>query len=85
MVSTNKRAMKVVEEILANAEDLGCKVIKMDCGATIIDMGLECKGSWSAGVLFARACIGDLGERVHRPAPGGLPGLPDCRLEAGRG
>lgn len=62
MVSTNKRAMKVVEEILANAEDLGCKVIKMDCGATVIDMGLECKGSWSAGVLFARACIGDLGE-----------------------
>lgn len=62
MVSTNKRAMKVVEEILENADALGCKVIKMDCGTTVIDMGLECKGSWSAGLLFTRACIGDLGE-----------------------
>ena len=51
MVSTNQRAMKVVHEILDNAEALGCKVIKMDCGATVIDMGLQCKGSWQAGVV----------------------------------
>ena len=61
MVSTNQRAMKVVHEILDNAEALGCKVIKMDCGATVIDMGLQCKGSWQAGILFTRACIGDMG------------------------
>lgn len=61
MVSTNQRAMKVVEELLENAEALGCKVVKLDCGATIIDLGLNCRGSWQAGVLFTRACIGDLG------------------------
>ena len=61
MVSTNQRAMKVVEELLENAEALGCKVVKLDCGATVIDLGLNCRGSWQAGVLFTRACIGDLG------------------------
>lgn len=61
MVSLNKRAMRVVRKIMDEAEDLGCLVVKMDCGATIIDMGQECKGSWEAGLLFTRADIGDLG------------------------
>ncbi len=61
MVSINRRAMKVVREIIDNAEDLRCKVVKMDCGATIIDMGQECPGSWEAALLFTRADIGDLG------------------------
>ena len=61
MVSINKRAMKVVREIIENAEDLRCKVVKMDCGATIVDMGQECPGSWEAALLFTRADIGDLG------------------------
>ena len=61
MISLNKLAMKVVDEILEDPEALGCKVIKMDCGATLIDMGLHCKGSWKAGLLFTRASIGDLG------------------------
>ena len=62
MISVNKRAMIVVRDIIKDAEGLGCKVIKMDCGVTIIDMGLECKGSWEAGVLFTRVCMGDLGK-----------------------
>ncbi len=61
MISLNKRAMKVVRQIIDDAEDLGCKVIKMDCGATLIDMGLNCPGSYEAGLLFTRANIGDLG------------------------
>jgi methenyltetrahydromethanopterin cyclohydrolase len=61
MISLNKRAMRVVRHIIDDAEALGCKVIKMDCGATLIDMGLECPGSYEAGLLFTRANIGDLG------------------------
>ncbi|MDR0840298.1 MAG: methenyltetrahydromethanopterin cyclohydrolase [Christensenellaceae bacterium] len=61
MISLNKRAMKVVRKIVDEAEDIGCLVIKMDCGATVIDMGQECRGSWEAGLLFTRADIGDLG------------------------
>lgn len=62
MVSLNKRAMAVVREIIDDAEALGCKVFKMDCGVTVIDMGLECKGSWRAGLLFTRACMGDMAQ-----------------------
>ena len=61
MISLNKRAMKVVRKIIDEAEDLGCKVFKLDCGTTVVDMGLECKGSWEAALLFTRADIGDLG------------------------
>lgn len=61
MISLNKLAMNVVREILADPEALGCKVIRMDCGATLIDMGLNCRGSWKAALLFTRATIGDLG------------------------
>ncbi len=61
MVSLNKMAMKVVDEIVADPEALGCKVIKMECGVNLIDMGLACKGSWKAAVLFTRATIGDHG------------------------
>lgn len=61
MVSINKRAMKVVHKIIDEAEDLGCKVFKLACGATVVDMGLECKGGWEAALLFTRVDIGDLG------------------------
>lgn len=61
MISLNKLAMNVVRKILADPEALGCKVIRMDCGATLIDMGLNCRGSWKAALLFTRATIGDLG------------------------
>lgn len=61
MVSLNKRAMKVVRQIMDDAEALGCKVITMDCGATLIDMGQECPGSYEAALLFTRVDIGDLG------------------------
>jgi methenyltetrahydromethanopterin cyclohydrolase len=61
MISLNKRAMKVVRQIVAEAESLRCKVVEMKCGATLIDMGLECPGGWEAGLLFTRVSIGDLG------------------------
>ena len=60
MLNINAKAMKVVREIIEDADALGCKVIKMDCGATLIDMGINCEGSWKAGVLFTRASMGDM-------------------------
>ena len=53
--------MKVVREMIENEEKLGIKTIKMDCGATLIDCGLEVKGSYEAGVMFTRVTIGDMG------------------------
>ncbi len=60
MISVNKKAMIVVREIIEDAEALGCKVIKMDCGATLIDMGLKCPGGWQAGLLFTKVTLGNM-------------------------
>lgn len=58
--SINQLAVKVVKEIIDREEEIGAKVIKMQCGATLIDMGLQCKGSNEAGILFTRVTLGDM-------------------------
>lgn len=58
--SINQLAVKVVKEIISREEEIGVKVIKMKCGATLIDMGLHAKGSNEAGVLFTRVTLGDM-------------------------
>lgn len=58
--SINQLAVKVVKEIIAREEEIGVKVIKMKCGATLIDMGLQVKGSNEAGILFTRVTLGDM-------------------------
>ncbi|QRN86171.1 methenyltetrahydromethanopterin cyclohydrolase [Clostridia bacterium] len=60
-VSINQMAAKIVkEEIIPYEAKLGVEVHKMDCGATLIDMGLNVKGSWEAGLLFTRVTTGDM-------------------------
>jgi len=61
MFSLTENTMGVVKEILANPEAIGCEAKKLECGATVVDMGINCKGSWKAAVLFTRATMGDLG------------------------
>jgi methenyltetrahydromethanopterin cyclohydrolase len=58
--SINKLAVKVVKEIIAREEEIGVKVIKMKCGATLIDMGLHIRGSNEAGILYTRVTLGDM-------------------------
>ena len=61
MFSLTENTMGVVEEILKNPEAIGCEVKRLECGATVVDMGLNCKGSWKAAMLYTRATMGDLG------------------------
>jgi methenyltetrahydromethanopterin cyclohydrolase len=58
--SINKLAMRLVKEIIDRDDELGVKVIKMTCGATLIDMGLKAKGSYQAGLLYTRVTLGDM-------------------------
>jgi len=58
--SINQLAIKVVKEIIAHDDELGVKVVKMPCGATLIDMGLRAKGSFQAGLLYTRVTLGDM-------------------------
>lgn len=62
MLSINKRAMEIVRDIIDQADVLGVKVHRMDSGATVIDMGVECAGGWRAASLFCEATLGGLGK-----------------------
>src|SRR5271169_5455899 len=58
--SINQMAVRLVKEIIARDEELGVKVVKMPCKATLIDMGLRAKGSYQAGLMFTRVTLGDM-------------------------
>lgn len=60
-LSINRMAARIVrEEIIPWQARLGVAVHTMDCGATLVDMGLQVKGSWEAGLLFTRVSMGDM-------------------------
>ncbi len=61
MVSVNKEAMKLVKQVINESERLGIEVSELRNGTKIIDMGVNCLGSWEAGVLFSRINMGNLG------------------------
>ena len=78
MISINKHAMKLVRKLLEEAEDIGCKVLKLKNGATVIDMGVEAPGSWQAAKYFTEINMAglvtcnyfnyDLDEKLSVPA-----------------
>lgn len=59
-VSINERASKLVKEMMVRADDLNLRVFEAPCQATIIDCGVEAKGSIEAGLYVARITAGDL-------------------------
>ncbi len=56
----NKRAKKLVDDIVNNDESLGCKVLSMPCGTLIIDAGIEAPGGYDIGLRMAEVCTGGL-------------------------
>ncbi len=67
MISINREAMKVVREILYDADALGVGVETLANGTTVIDMGLERKGGWRAARLYTLVTIAGLGEVSYEP------------------
>ncbi len=61
-MNMSERALRIAEEMLGEAEDLKINVHKASCGATVIDGGVEVKGSFEAGLQVARICLGGLAE-----------------------
>ena len=61
MISINKHAMKLVRKLLEEAEAIGCKVIRLNNGTTVIDMGVEAPGSWQAAKYFTEINMAGLG------------------------
>jgi methenyltetrahydromethanopterin cyclohydrolase len=61
MLSINKMAYELVEELLAKPEYYRVGVEKLPSGATVIDTGLEAHGGYEAGLMTTRVAMGGAG------------------------
>ncbi|BAP61483.1 methenyltetrahydromethanopterin cyclohydrolase [Methanococcus maripaludis] len=60
MLSVNLASLPIVEEMISRKEDLNIEVIKLENGATVLDCGVNVMGSFEAGKLFTKICLGGL-------------------------
>ena len=60
MISVNERAYSVVEDLMEFAEDYCVEVHRLSNGATVIDCGVNAKGSYDAGMMFVQIAMGGL-------------------------
>jgi methenyltetrahydromethanopterin cyclohydrolase len=74
MLSLNRRALWVVEALLAHAEERRVVVHLVDGGGRFIDCGIEARGGLLAGIELARVCLSDLAQVSI--VPGELGGQP---------
>jgi len=61
VLSVNRLALSIAEQMVANAEQLGIQVSNLSCGARIIDSGINAPGGWLAGKYIAEIGLGGLG------------------------
>jgi methenyltetrahydromethanopterin cyclohydrolase len=61
-MSLNRRALWVVEALLAHAEERRVAVHSVDGGGRYVDCGVEARGGMLAGLDLARVCLGDLAQ-----------------------
>ncbi|KZX17323.1 methenyltetrahydromethanopterin cyclohydrolase [Methanobrevibacter filiformis] len=83
MVSVNLEAKKTVDILIEKADELNIAVSKLDNGATIIDCGVNVSGSFKAGELYTKVCLGGLAE-VGISIPGDLSekfALPSVKIK----
>ncbi|HKI20681.1 MAG TPA: methenyltetrahydromethanopterin cyclohydrolase [Isosphaeraceae bacterium] len=59
-MSLNRRALWVVEALLAHAEERRVAVHPVDGGGRYVDCGIDSRGGLLAGLDLARVCLGDL-------------------------
>ena len=71
MVSVNLEAKKTVDQMIEKAEELSIAVSKLENGSTVIDCGVNVSGSFKAGELYTKICLGGLAE-VGISIPGDL-------------
>ncbi len=68
-LSINRLAGVLVTVLRARAAQLGIRVEHLDDGVTVIDGGMEVRGSVAAGVLIGEICMGGLGKVVLSTRP----------------
>jgi len=61
MISVNKRAAAIVQQMIGGCEALDLGVTQLKNGTTVVDAGITVPGSLEAGRLFSCACLAGLG------------------------
>jgi methenyltetrahydromethanopterin cyclohydrolase len=62
MISLNEHALKIVRQMIVDAEVLGITVKRLANETTVVDAGVKVCGGLEAGRLFAEVCLGGLGQ-----------------------
>lgn len=60
-MSVNELARPLVADLIARADALGVKVERLATGVTVVDGGIDVRGSTEAGLLIGEICMGGLG------------------------
>jgi len=61
-ISINTLAATQVQALIAQADTLGIRIERLDSGVTLIDAGIDVRGSAAAGIAIGAICMGGLGE-----------------------
>ncbi|MCE5214076.1 MAG: methenyltetrahydromethanopterin cyclohydrolase [Methanobacterium sp.] len=83
MVSVNLEAKKTVDLMIKNADELNLAVDVLSNGSTIIDAGVNVNGSFKAGELYTKVCLGGMAD-VGISIPGDLSekfALPSVKIK----
>lgn len=83
MVSVNLEAKKTVDLMIKKADELNLAVDVLKNGSTVIDAGVNVAGSFKAGELYAKVCLGGLAD-VGISIPGDLSenfALPSVKIK----
>ena len=83
MVSVNVEAKKTVDVMIEKADELNIAVATLENGATVIDCGVNVDGSFKAGELYTKVCLGGLAD-VGISIPGDLSekfALPSVKIK----
>jgi methenyltetrahydromethanopterin cyclohydrolase len=83
MVSVNVEAKKTVDLMIKKADELHIAVDVLGNGSTVIDAGVNVSGSFKAGELYTKVCLGGLAD-VGISIPGDLSekfALPSVKIK----
>jgi methenyltetrahydromethanopterin cyclohydrolase len=58
----NRKALKLVDKLLANADEYGVIIKAKAKGATLIDAGIRARSGFKAGKIITEICLGGLGK-----------------------
>lgn len=71
-LSVNALARPLVADLVARAAELGVRVERLPDGVTVVDGGIEVRGSVAAGLAIGEICMGGLGRvRLAKDAADG--------------